>query len=190
MHPYTFKLSNLIAGVTGQVDRGIDFTVKQISERQAQPKGTSERPPDMLTKMLDIKDQNPEKYTDWHVIMGAFTNIVAGADTSWVSLNGILYHLIKNPESLRKLRQEIDDMSAEGTLSNPAKFSETQRMPYLQAVIKEGLRIYPATGLPMWRTVPEPGATLCGKFFPPGVSNTSAFNVLWCTIHKLTRLLT
>jgi hypothetical protein len=141
----------------------------------------------MLTKLLDIKDQNPEKYKDWHVLMGAFTNIVASADTSWVSLNGILYHLIKNPESLRKLRQEIDDMSTKGTLSNPAKFSETQRMLYLQAVIKEGLRIYPATGFPLWRTVPEPGATLCGKFFPPGVSNTSALNVLWCTIHKLTR---
>lgn len=172
------------------MDRSIDFTIKQISERQAQPKVTSEGPPDMLTKLLDTKAQNPEKYTDWHVIMGAFTNIVAGADTSWVTLNGILYHLIKNPESLRKLRQEIDDMSTKGTLSNPAKFSETQRMPYLQAVIKEGLRIYPATGLPMWRTVPEPGATLCGKFFPSGVSNTSALNVLWRTIHNLTRLLT
>jgi cytochrome P450 len=144
----------------------------------------------MLTKLLDTKDQSPEKYTDWHVIMGAFTNIVAGADTSWVSLNGILYHLIKNPESLQKLRKEIDDMSSKGALSNPAKFSETQRMPYLQAVVKEGLRVYPATGFPLWRTVPEPGATLCGNFFLPGVSSTSVLNVQWCTIHKLIRLLT
>jgi Cytochrome P450 len=121
--------------------------------------------------------------------MGAFTNIVAGADTSWVSLNGILYHLIKNPESLRKLRKEIDDMSSKGVLSNPAKFGEAQRMLYLQAVIKEGIRVYPATGFPLWRTVPEPGVTLCGNFFPPGVSSASASNVLWCTVYKLIRLL-
>jgi cytochrome P450 len=179
MHPYTFKLVNFIAGVSGQVDRSIDFTIKQISERQAKQIGTSEGPPDMLTRLLDTKNQNPERYTDWHVVMGAFTNIVAGADTSWVSLNGILYHLIKNPESLRKLRKEIDDMSSKGALSNPAKLSETQRMPYLQAVVKEGIRVYPATGFPLWRTVPEPGVILCGKFFPPGVSSTST---LGCTV--------
>jgi cytochrome P450 len=180
-------LVNFIAGMGGQVDRSIDFTIKQISERQAQQMSASEGPPDILTRLLDTKDQDPEKYTDWHVIMGAFTNIVAGADTSWVSLNGILYHLIRNPESLRKLRKEIDDMSSKGALSNPAKFGEAQRMLYLQAVIKEGIRVYPATGFPLWRTVPEPGVTLCGNFFPPGVSSASASNVLWCTVYKLIR---
>lgn len=178
MHPYTFKLVNFIAGVSGQVDRSIDFTMKQISERQSQNKSASEGPPDMLTRLLETRAQNPEKYTDWHVLMGAFTNIVAGADTSWVSISAILYYLIKNPEPLRKLRQEIEDMSSEGTLSDPVKFRDAQRMPYLQAVIKEGQRMFPATGLPLWRVVPEQGVTISGKFFPPGVSSTSAFDVL------------
>ena len=155
------------------MDRSIDFTAKQIAERQGRQKDTSEGPPDMLTRFLHTKAQNPEKYTDWHVLMGAFTNVVAGADTLWTSLIGILYHLIKNPETLRKLRQEIEDMSSKGTLSNPAKFKEAQRLLYLQAVIKEGLRMYSATGFPLWRAVPEPGVTLSGKFFPPGVSTTS-----------------
>jgi hypothetical protein len=61
-------------------------------------------------------------------------------------------------------------MSKGGAISDPIKFGEAQKMPYLQAVIKEGQRMYPAAGLPLWRVVPEPGATLCGKFFPPGVS--------------------
>lgn len=56
-------------------------------------------------------------------------------------------------------------MSSKGALSNPAKFGEAQRMLYLQAVIKEGIRVYPATGFPLWRTVPEPGVTLW-KVFP------------------------
>jgi cytochrome P450 len=174
MHPYTFKLVNFVAGMSGQVDRSIDFTMKQISERQSHQKPASEGPPDMLTKLLETQAQNPEKYTDWHVLMGAFTNIVAGADTSWALLDGILYHLIKNPEPLRKLRQEIEDMSSEGTLSNPAKFKEAQRMPYLQAVLKEGQRMFPPTGFPLWRVVPEHGVTMSGKFFPPGVRNASA----------------
>ena len=69
--------------MSGQVDRSIDFTAKQIAERQSQ-KDPSEGPPDMLTRFLEIKAQNPEKYTDWHLLMGAFTKVVAGADTSWV----------------------------------------------------------------------------------------------------------
>lgn len=43
-------------------------------------------------------------------------------------------------------------------------------MPYLQACIKEGLRMHPATGLPLARVVPNGGTTICGRYFPEGVS--------------------
>ena len=45
-------------------------------------------------------------------------------------------------------------------------------MPYLQACIKEGLRMHPATGLPLARVVPAGGATIAGTFFPEGVSTS------------------
>ncbi|KAJ4193595.1 hypothetical protein NW755_003589 [Fusarium falciforme] len=47
-------------------------------------------------------------------------------------------------------------------------FKDTQSMPYLQACIKESLRLHPATGLPLARVVPEGGATITGTFFPAG----------------------
>lgn len=43
-------------------------------------------------------------------------------------------------------------------------------MPYLQAVIKEGLRLHPAGSLPLSRVVPEKGATISGHYFPKNVS--------------------
>lgn len=43
-------------------------------------------------------------------------------------------------------------------------------MPYLQACIKEGLRMHPATGLPMGRVVPKGGATIANVYFPENVS--------------------
>lgn len=50
-------------------------------------------------------------------------------------------------------------------------FQEAQKLPYLQACIKEGLRMHPATGLPMARVVPEGGATIAGRYFPAEVSH-------------------
>lgn len=69
-----------------------------------------------------------------------------------------------------QLRAEIDEKRAKGEISSPVTFAESQNMPYLQAVIREGLRIHPSTGLPMQRVVPKGGAQIAGKFFPEGVS--------------------
>ena len=66
-----------------------------------------------------------------------------------------MYCLYKNPETLRRLNEELDGASQEGRISDPIKFKETQELPYLQAIIKEGLRIHPATGFTMPRVVPK-----------------------------------
>ena len=57
-----------------------------------------------------------------------------------------------------------------GQLSSPVTFQEAQKLPFLQACIKEGLRIHPVTGLPLARVVPDGGATIAGQFFPANVS--------------------
>lgn len=61
-------------------------------------------------------------------------------------------------------------MIAKGEISESLTFSDTLQMPYLQAVIKESLRIHPTAGLPLQRVVPKGGVQLAGQFFPEGVS--------------------
>jgi cytochrome P450 len=70
-----------------------------------------------------------------------------------------------------QLRAEIDEQDLAGTLSNPIMCREAQNLPYLQAVIKEALRLHPATGLPLGRAVPEGGAEIAGHYFPEKVSS-------------------
>lgn len=96
--------------------------------------------------------------------------MTAGSDTTAITLSAILYHLLKNPTALQKLLDEIDDCYRQGKVLDVISFKESQEMPYLQAVIKEGLRVHPATGLPLERVVPPGGATMCDYFFPEGVS--------------------
>ena len=97
------------------------------------------------------------------------SNIIAGSDTTAITLSSILYNLLKSPNTLQRLRAELEDYERKGQCGNPnVSFKEAQSMPYLQAVIKEGLRVHPATGLPLWRVVPSEGAEICGYHFKGG----------------------
>jgi cytochrome P450 len=70
---------------------------------------------------------------------------------------------------MKRLQDEIDDATSQGLLSQPASFSEASKLPYLQAVIKEGLRMHPAVGMLLARVVPDGGRELGGHYFPAGV---------------------
>ena len=89
-------------------------------------------------------------------------NINAGSDTIASTLRAIFYHLLKNPDSLAQLQGELDSAVAKGTISRPSPtWNESQQhLPYLCAVIKEGLRMNPALGLPLERIVPNEGLNL------------------------------
>jgi cytochrome P450 len=89
-------------------------------------------------------------------------NINAGSDTIASTLRAIFYHLLKNPASLSQLMAELDLAAKEDKLSTPCPtWTETQQnLPYLRAVVKEGLRMNPALSLPLERVVPKEGLTL------------------------------
>jgi cytochrome P450 len=94
--------------------------------------------------------------------------IIAGSDTTATAIRATLLHLISTPSAYTSLRDEIDAAIALGNISSPVKDTEGRKLPYLQAVIKEGLRIWPpVTGL-MSKTVPKGGDTLGGVFVPGG----------------------
>ncbi len=102
-------------------------------------------------------------------------NINAGSDTIASTLRAIFYHLLKTPDSLSQLQAELDSAVGGGTISSPSPtWNESQQnLPYLCAVIKEGLRMNPALSLSLERIVPREGLTLQHEdgtqtFFPPG----------------------
>jgi cytochrome P450 len=99
----------------------------------------------------------------------ALLQVAAGADTTANTIRAVLLHLLANPSVYRKLQAEVDDSIRSGQISSPIKDSEARQLPYLQAVIKEGLRILPpVTGALMFRTVPPGGDVVSGKFIPAG----------------------
>ncbi|PKY06181.1 cytochrome protein [Aspergillus campestris IBT 28561] len=138
------------------------------SPKQDEAEGGAPKTQDFVEKMMLARDKDPEKVTDYHLYMMGLSNVVAGSDTTAINLSSIMYYLLHNPEVLEKLRGEIASFTAEGRCSPRVTFKESQDMPYLQAVIKEALRMHSATGLPLWRVVPAGGADISGYRFPEG----------------------
>ncbi|KAI8692462.1 hypothetical protein NCS56_00003100 [Fusarium sp. Ph1] len=73
-----------------------------------------------------------------------FANVAAGSDTTAISLRAIIYFLLQNPRAHHRLQDEIHTFSAEGKVSDPVTFGEACKMPYLQAVMKEAMRVHPS----------------------------------------------
>ncbi|EKG11071.1 Cytochrome P450 [Macrophomina phaseolina MS6] len=129
---------------------------------------TSNDKNDFLTKLLKLEEDGQNTRADTFNALG--NNIIAGSDTTSITLSAVIYYLIKNPSKMARPRREIDQKAAEGALSDPITFQQSQNMPYLQEVIKETLRIHPAVAFILARRVPPGGATVCGKFLPQDVS--------------------
>lgn len=180
LHPYLYAIMEKFAG-SGAAGRTylMNFTRTKISERMESRKASSRKlsvenseeaesgPRDFLDKLADANERDPSKVTSYNIFMALMSNIIAGSDTTAVSLSSIMFRLITHPDVLKKLREEVLNFQpANGRLT----FKEAQEMPYLQAAIKESLRVHPATGLPLWRTVPEGGAEVAGQFFPAGTT--------------------
>lgn len=98
----------------------------------------------------------------------ALLQVVAGSDTSAGTLRAVMLNILTNPTTYRKLREEIDLAIATGKISSPVKDTEARQLPYLQAVIREGLRIMPPASGAFFKEVPPAGDVIDGKFIPGG----------------------
>ncbi|KAJ4250192.1 hypothetical protein NW762_012007 [Fusarium torreyae] len=123
---------------------------------------------DFLSKLFRLHSENPKKFPEAAIFTTCITNIGAGSDTTSISLCAIIQNLAACPAVFRKLRQDIDAKYKELGEPEFIPFPETQSMEYLQACIKEALRLHPATGLPLERIVPQDGVVLSGTYFPAG----------------------
>lgn len=151
-------------GITARHGSLRNFAVKEIAGRK--DRGSDHK--DILTQLLETQKQKPAQMDDNAVTSMATSNIFAGSDTTAISTRAIIYYLLKNPDCKRRLIEEIDTMKSQGKLSDPITLAEADKMPYLQAVMYEALRLHPAVGMSLPRVVPEGGATIAGKYLPAG----------------------
>lgn len=78
--------------------------------------------------------------------------LAAGTDSTANTLTAITYHLLSDPDKLQRLQAELRSVVPKGSLP---KFSDVENLPYLSAVVQEGLRQHPAVASRQERVAPE-----------------------------------
>ena len=144
-----------------------DWIRKQIRKRLGAPLPKGDRTQDFLDRFLDVfRTESPPGYDARMLMEWLLANVGAGSDTTAIGLLSILYHLLKSPSKKRKLVEELQSSN----LSYPVTWKESQNLPYLDACVKEGLRLHPSIGLGLERVTPKQGLQMPDGFsLPPGV---------------------
>ncbi|PXX65668.1 cytochrome P450 [Nocardia tenerifensis] len=106
---------------------------------------------DILGMLLSTRYDDGTAITDDELCEQLRTLLVAGHETTATSLVWALFHLHREPGTLARLRAEL---RAAGPEADPA---ELARLPYLDAVCHETLRLHPAVPIVLRRlTTPYP----------------------------------
>ncbi|NER03924.1 MAG: cytochrome P450 [Okeania sp. SIO3C4] len=142
-----------------QNERDIDKLIyAEIAERRENPDPTRT---DILSLMMAARDEEGQPMTDVELRDELITLLVAGHETTATSLAWAFYWIHRQPEIRDKLLQELDAL---GDQPDPM---EILKLPYLDAVCKETLRIYPVAILVAQRQVKSP-LEIMGYQFQPG----------------------
>ncbi|KAH6975709.1 cytochrome P450 oxidoreductase [Ilyonectria destructans] len=156
----------LLTSAIENANPAVNFALKCIKERVS-TKTTQHD--DFLSRCEDLLVQKPDSCKRSDPVNHTSANVLAGSDTTAIALRAIIDNLARNPPCYRKLQTEIDEFDRVGQLSDPVSYAEAQKMTYLQAVIKEAMRLHPSVGMIMERYVPRGGAVIAGKRIPAGV---------------------
>ncbi|KAK4796168.1 hypothetical protein SAY86_028494 [Trapa natans] len=113
-----------------------------LDEHKARRKAGKVVGQDFMNVMLStLEDEDIRGFSSDTVNKAScMTMILAGTETTMVSMTWALSLLLNNKESLKKVQQELDSNIGSDRLVTE---SDLKTLPYLQAITKETLRLYP-----------------------------------------------
>lgn len=96
---------------------------------------------DLVDVLLSIKDEQGEPQFSADIITGMFISMMfAGHHTTSGTAAWTLIELLRNPEHLGAVTDELDELYADGS---DVSYQALREIPYLESSIKEALRLHP-----------------------------------------------
>nr|AGI98133.1 cytochrome P450 CYP81 [Narcissus tazetta] len=138
--------------LTKYMDEFLQGMIEDHRRREVKKGGEEEKT--MIGGLLALQKDDPEYYND-QIIKALFNSLLsAGTDTSSDTIEWAIALLLNNPDKLGKAQAEIDQRTSNKSLLQE---SDLPNLPYLQCIITETLRLYPAGPL----LVPHESAEDC-----------------------------
>ncbi|MBW4575728.1 MAG: cytochrome P450 [Aphanothece sp. CMT-3BRIN-NPC111] len=151
-----------------QVD---ELLYQEIRERREQPDSSRT---DILSLLMSARDEQGQPMTDVELRDELMTLLVAGHETTATALAWAFYWIHKLPEVHDQLLDELDSLGDDPDPNTVA------RLPYLNAVCSETLRIYPVALITFPRSV-KSARSLMGYDLEPG---TILAGCIYLTHHR------
>ncbi|MGD1873448.1 MAG: cytochrome P450 [Mastigocoleus sp.] len=152
-------------------DKADQIIYEEIQQRREQSNLDGE---DILSLLMNARDEQGEGMSDEELRDELMTLLIAGHETTATALAWAFYWIHKYPEVKKKLLQEFDSLG-----NNPDSMS-IFKLPYLNAVCSETLRIYPVGMLTLARVSQMP-TKLCNYEIE---ADTPIVGSIYLTHHK------
>ena len=122
----------------GRFDALSELLLAEITQRRQD--GSHETRQDILSLLLSARYDDGSPMSDEQIRDEMVTLLLAGHETTAISLSWLFFELGRKPRVVEKLRAEL------AAMSHPDDAEELSRLPYLDAVCNEAQRRYPVLG--------------------------------------------
>jgi cytochrome P450 len=169
-HPFIMKLliPLMPKSFTRAKEEHTAFTKKVVMKRVYDK--TLHGRPDFMDSMLKHRGEK-DGLTDAELVTNSTVLIIAGSETTATLLSGVTYWLLRTPDALQRVTEEVRcafESEEEINFTNA-----TARLPYMLACLEEAFRMYPPipSGLPR-QTLPGAPTKISGCQVAAGVSTS------------------
>ncbi|KAL5717588.1 unspecific monooxygenase [Ranunculus cassubicifolius] len=156
------KLAVRVKGLVGEI-------IKK-RKREGKCKGG-----DFLTVLLNLPEE--DQLSDSDMVAVLWEMVFRGSDTVAILLEWIIARMALHPEIQVKAQQELDACVGD---QRQVQDSDIPNLPYLQAVVKETLRMHPPGPLLSWARLAIHDVHIDKFFIPAG---TTAMVNMWAIAH-------
>nr|AQY76214.1 cytochrome P450 [Thapsia garganica] len=126
------------------------FVSERVKQRQHR-EGRATEHKDFLDVVLDYegngKDE-PAKLSHHQITIFLMEMFIAGTETTSATIEWAMCELLRNPESMKKIKAELGKVVG---VNKGLEESDINNLPYLQAIVKESLRLHASVPLALPR---------------------------------------
>ncbi|KAL7604565.1 cytochrome P450 78A5 [Lactuca sativa] len=160
-HKLTLKVKSLVGHI--------------VEERKRDGGGINNGKNDFLSVLLCLPQQ--DQLTDADMVAVLWEMIFRGVDTVAILLEWIMARMVMHQDIQAKAQEEIEEQVGN---HRPVQDSDIPNLVYVQAIVKEVLRLHPPGPLLSWARLATHDVQL-GKFFVP--AGTTAMVNMWAITH-------